>query len=275
MGRVWPLRQPTRTVGRWLSLAMALAAAELLPVRSDPAQVRLLVPLMSGDEFGRVLPLEPGAQLVQRGGETFVLVGRFRDARDAYRSGMRLQKRLLVRFVIEYPHGHPQASGAWIEQMRPGATARRLPPAVAPERAALLGGELRLADVLPEAGLPYTRGLSLAATPQPPLQALPPPQVAVVPVPIRAVPPVPVAVNPDLNYLFARVASPDQLGALRRQMPVSDVVEQNGELLAQVGIFTRSRTGRRLLQQRQQLLASSGYEWSVVASPIPDRSSER
>lgn len=274
MIRIWPLHRfgqsSASRVFVTALVAVVVAATGLGPVHSDPSLVRLLVPLMTGDEFGQVLPLVAGAQLVERQGVTYVLVGRFRDARDAYRSGLRLQKRLKLRFVIDYPFGHPQADGAWIKEVRPQTTARSRPVSAMSERAALLGGEIRLAERQPEALHPSVRGLSpaAAAQSQQPVAQVPqaqaPRQVAVAPVPIRATRLFAVAANPDLNYLFARLNSPEQLQDLRRRVPVAEVVEDQGLMLAQVGVFTPSRTGRRLLRQRQLLLASNGYRWSVV-----------
>lgn len=68
------------------------------------------------------------------------------------------------------------------------------------------------------------------------------------------------ATNPQLVYVFAELASRDDVDCLQKRMPVSDVVERDGKLLAQVGIYTTSRKGRVLRRQLEEQLRADGIQ---------------
>lgn len=272
MNRFW---MPAKAMAVGLALALVLPLrADFRGLRSDPRQVRLVVPVETGAELGQLEPLVPDVQLIQVNGRDVLVLGSYRDARVAYQAGRQMQQRVRLTFMIIYPPDHPQANGLWLEELREQreqrqARSRGRQPV---SEAARLGGPLTLSSV----GLAASESLRVVPPPQPQRQATPPVAVGQAPSagqPSRpaASPPLAgrlVAVNPTLHYLFARLDSRDQLAGLAQLLPVGDVTQRDGTVLAQVGLFSANRTGRQLLRQRQQLLARHGYRWTVLGAPL-------
>lgn len=95
---------------RFAVLCASLALIPLDPARAvDRApQVRLLFPVLTGEEFAQLLPLAPQATLVQINGSSYVFIAEFPDARVAHRLGSTIQRRLRIPFDLAYDPGHPQ-----------------------------------------------------------------------------------------------------------------------------------------------------------------------
>jgi hypothetical protein len=279
--------------GSPLSPAPLQAAA--LPQQAS--RVRLLVPLETGHELELLLPLVPAAQLLQIQRREYVVLGSFADARVAYRLGRTIQRRTRLPFELAYDADHPQSDGRWLALERgtdplPRSTARALPsppdsrqPGRAvkpPQGPASETGELpgyraaRLAlalQVPPAEAARDSRAVpppalvasAVGQRPEPPVMARTPPAAT-----LAAAPPEKrivvslrrsrwLALNSSLNYLFVRLNAKNEAADLQRIVAVADLIEANGVLLAQVGVFTDSAIGRRLLHQRLQLLSAQGF----------------
>lgn len=72
------------------------------------------------------------------------------------------------------------------------------------------------------------------------------------------------AANPELDYLFVRVADAQQLEELKRLAPVTELTLQQGRTLARVGVFTRSIRGQLLLEQRLEQLRQHRLDLLVL-----------
>lgn len=72
------------------------------------------------------------------------------------------------------------------------------------------------------------------------------------------------AANPELDYLFVRVADTQQLEELKRLAPVTELTLHQGRTLARVGVFTRSLRGQLLLEQRLEQLRQHRLALLVV-----------
>lgn len=184
-----PKRRNLRQVFLSSEVRFAVLCASLALIPLDPAramdrapQVRLLFPVLTGEELAQLLPLAPQATLVQINGSSYVLVAEFPDARVAHRLGRTIQRRLRIPFDLAYDPGHPQvdlASQQPIQSVAAAASALEpdLQPASpwppGPGAAALMeGGPLRLAlsgsvDASPQ-----------PASPAPPIPATPTPWMA-------------------------------------------------------------------------------------------------
>lgn len=161
--------------------ALLCAGLALIPVNAVRAmdrapQVRLLFPVLTGEEFDQLLPLAPQATLIQINGSTYVLIAEFPDARVAHRLGSTIQRRLRIPFDLAYDPGHPQLDLARQQQSRAAAAAasaveqERLP---GPGAAELIeGGPLRLAFAGPVDASPQS------SSPAPPRPATPTPTMA-------------------------------------------------------------------------------------------------
>jgi hypothetical protein len=270
-------------------------ASEQLQPHSQ--QVRLLVPLETGFELEQLLPTVPAAQLVRVEGRDYVQLATFADARVAYRLGRTVQKRTKLPFELAYDEAHPQSDGRWLAQEHgvppslgiarqeslwqtvpaPMAKALPMPPVSAASadgsRAAPLGGALELQPASPihTALEPVVAAVLEPLARDPSIQPGAAARSGIRPVVIKAVPltAVPLvrphlfAVNANLNYLFVKLQSPEQLAALSRHVAVAEMGERNGELFARVGVFTPTRVGRRLLNQQASRLAAIGYDLEV------------
>lgn len=266
---------------RWAVLMTGLiSAGSIAAVLPCPAianalapAVQLLVPLESGHELELLLPKAPQAQLVRVNNRDFVSLGRFQDARVAYRLGRTFQRHTQLPFELAYDPGHPDTDGTWLASESQGTriktVARRVsgPSKTAggknlnPGRAELLGGTLvagrtqdqwlnpthTLPPLPPAATEPHHRQQSL-------IQA-----VAIAPVTRPSL----ATVNPQLHYLYARLSSTSDLLTLKQHATVTEVTELNGQFLARVGVFTSSRQGRRLLRHQADRLAAIGYDLEV------------
>lgn len=309
-----------------IALALVSLSSSLLPAQAaDPdRELRLLVPLDTGADYGRLVNLYPEAELLKRKGRDYLQLGLYNDARQAYRAGRRMQQSMPLRFVITYPVNHPQANGRWIaaEEAAEASSARDAAAARAQElqiaeraasqaRAAQLGPSLEVRNPLlaisanPQAvtAKPADSPVLLAAAVAPRGLLDPRPEPEQMHAPVQESrsqqidPPAPkpawvskpestrpsegsdlalaaprvsrmrsslVAFNPELVYLFAELASAEDLQVLRKRMIVSEVVERDGKLLAQVGIFTTSRIGRQLRRQLEDHLNTAGYRPSQL-----------
>lgn len=124
-----------------LSLATLLFINHIPIANSSPTPVvRLLFPIIQGTELDRLAPVAPNAKIVQVGGENYVLIGSFSDARVAHRLGRSIQKRLAIPFDLAYDPGHPQINLAMggaqeLERTPDGSTARRTPAVAGAGRA--------------------------------------------------------------------------------------------------------------------------------------------
>lgn len=98
------------------------------------------------------------------------------------------------------------------------------------------------------------------------LKPVPIAPVALFPVVLRR--PQLLAGNPSLNYLFVRLPSQEELPELHRHSPVLEVGELDGQLMARVGVFTTSRTGRQLLDHQIDLLTGMGYDVQLIRSLV-------
>lgn len=406
-----------------LGVALSLVWGSGLPVvAGENPQVRLLFPVLTGQELGRLLALVPQATLLQINGQNYVLIGRFDDARVAHRLGRSLQARYGLPFDLAYDAGHPQLNLAWLRDepadlaearaaQVQAADRRGMPASPSPAAAAadpLPNGSpptlakrefLRLVEVSSVKGpgqpetiaggasvwgvlaYPPTSGAGAAALrdfgggaitlpaatgaageplshPQAklgakaaagsvagaagvaasasagelvsaPLQtrdatgdpssppadrATDPGKRGAAPVAVQLPPPAlaarragglqrqdlwdggprrqrgtgasvamaragqseaprltrlaPVA-NPDLDYLFVRVADAQQLAELQRLVPVTEVTQQRSHLLARVGVFTRSLRGQLLLEQRLTELRQHRLQLLVARGGAP------
>ena len=232
-------------VGGGLIKPPGLLAAQ--PIARQPGQheplVRLLVPLESGHEFEQLLPIAPSAQLVAIDGRSYVLLGSFSDAVVAYRLGRTFQTRLRLPFELAYDHGHPQRDGGWLALHRPSTPPTPITPPPPPPLPQLALKQVSAPMAAPSTPLdPELRGLKPVAIS--PRQLL--------------------AVNSGLHYLFVKLQSPEQVVALRHHVPIAEMGERNGQLVARVGVFTPTREGRRLLQQQASRLAAIGYNLEVT-----------
>ncbi|MEB3276084.1 MAG: hypothetical protein VKM92_03865 [Cyanobacteriota bacterium] len=87
------------------------------------AKVRLLFPILTGQELERLLRLAPQAVIVEVQGNSFVEVGRFSDARVAHQLGLTIQRRIQLPFDLAYDQNHPQLGMAMAGQLLPGVPA--------------------------------------------------------------------------------------------------------------------------------------------------------
>lgn len=142
-----------------------------------------------------------------------------------------------VRAVVATPRPRPQEqeapapAPAWVRQPEATTTPEATPAAVPQAEA-----------VVSQPALPEQPALALAS---PPLSRR---RLNLL------------ATNSELVYVFAELASRDDVDCLQQRMPVSDVVERDGKLLAQVGIYTTSRTGRVLRRQLEEQLRADGIQ---------------
>lgn len=57
-----------------------------------------------------------------------------------------------------------------------------------------------------------------------------------------------VAQNPNLNYLYVKIQNPTDVARLNRITPVMELNPVGDSVVARVGVYTKTRTGRRLLE---------------------------
>jgi hypothetical protein len=75
-----------------------------------------------------------------------------------------------------------------------------------------------------------------------------------------------VAVNPNLNYLYVKIQNLADVARLNQITPVMELNPMGDTVMARVGVFTQSRTGRRLMeaqiarlrQQQVELIVADG-----------------
>lgn len=274
---------PTKVsqMGSWWSsrlfrVLVMLGSCALLvraPGLALPAEpVSLVVPVETGSELEELQALYPRLQLLEVDGQTMLLLGRFGDARHAYAAGRVMQDRMSLPFELLYPPAHPQADGRWLASLpvsgpqasRPAPLARSEsnPMAGLPEafEASELGGALALMDGGHDASVSQLPAMPQATLPSlPPLPPLPPLESR--PAQGRG----PLAANPHLRYLLVPLESEAQARDLAGLVgPAAHVSEVGGVFLAQVGVFAPSRVGDKLLRQRQQWLANSGYQVQIL-----------
>ena len=92
--------------------------------------------------------------------------------------------------------------------------------------------------------------------------------VAIQPVDIGDIPIVSaryMATNRDLDYLFVKVSNRNDLLAVQKVAPVTLAHPLDHQFLARVGVYTSSRTGRRMRDQQWQKLKEFGYQVEIVA----------
>ena len=63
-----------------------------------------------------------------------------------------------------------------------------------------------------------------------------------------------IAINPQLNYIYVKIRKPSDVARLNRITPVLELNPVGDTLMARVGVFTQSHTGRRLMEARIQQL---------------------
>jgi hypothetical protein len=82
------------------------------------------------------------------------------------------------------------------------------------------------------------------------------------------------AINRDLDYLFVKVSNRNDLLAVQKVAPVTIAHPLDHQFLARVGVYTSSRTGRRMRDQQWQKLKKFGYQVEIVsgrsAVSLPD-----
>lgn len=256
--------------------ALALPHAGPAIANAPSPAVQLLVPIESGHELGLVLPKAPQAQLVRVNDRDFVSLGRFQDARVAYRLGRTFQRHTQLPFELAYDPDHPDAGGTWLARETQGthnetlAKTFRAPSEPAHENPVNPGGAELLGGAL-IAGRTQHQWLSA-------IPALPPLPTSVVGLGqqrqhlIQAVAIAPVTrpslatVNPDLHYLFVRLQTTKDLVALKQHATVTEVTERNGQLLARVGAYYPTHRGTQLLKRQSQLLSGLGFHVTVLTS---------
>jgi hypothetical protein len=73
-----------------------------------------------------------------------------------------------------------------------------------------------------------------------------------------------VAVNPQLNYIYVKIQQPSDVARINRITPVMELNPMGETLLARVGVFTKSRTGHRLMEARIQQLRQQQVDLIVA-----------
>lgn len=117
--------------GALVSGSLAMLAFVGLAAQASPGQslrVRLLFPILTGLEYEQIAPMAPQATIVDVGGQSFVEVASFEDARVAHQLGLSIQKRVPIPFDLAFDPNHPQlgiALGG--ESPRSSATIARAP----------------------------------------------------------------------------------------------------------------------------------------------------
>lgn len=243
-----------RTFQPWGKALAALVAVHpslhlALPAQASPeASVRLLFPILEGNELERLLPLAPDAQIVTVAGNPFIQLANFYDARVAHQLGRSIQRRVAIPFDLAYDPDHPQLqlalSGAlWAEEE---------PKALSPFPAPTSWQE-PLGALLPSSRVDPTT-----------LQSPPPHHPWLGSVAITALElGVPIsrakaAVNDDIDYLYVRVRQPIKINRLQHILPIQELVQEDEGYLARVGVFTRSRWGRTLIKEKIAKLQRAG-----------------
>lgn len=241
----------------WLPAGAALATP-------DPS-VRLLFPILNGNELDQLLPLAPDAQLVTVGGNPFIQLAHFADARIAHRLGRSIQRRVALPFDLAYDPGHPQLDlalrGALWQEDEP--LARAFSPAwpLQPEGSGPLWPR-----AMPPSPEP------LARKQLPPTQPPAHPWLGTVAiaalelgVPISRAQP---GENDQIDYLYVRLRQPAEVKRLQQVLPIQDLVLEEDSYLARVGVFTRSKRGRILMAEKVEKLSQAGIQ-PVRLLPAP------
>lgn len=103
------LSQPIGRRGSALpALLVTLLLLNATPSQVQGKQVRLLIPILTGQELEQMRRLAPEAALVSINGSAYLQVGAFSDARVAHRLGRSIQKRLAIPFDLAYEPDDPQ-----------------------------------------------------------------------------------------------------------------------------------------------------------------------
>lgn len=255
-----------------LAIALQLSARASFGIASRPNRVDLIVPVESGAELGQLDDLYPGLQLLELNGQMVLLLGRYSDARLAYEDGRAMQAKLKLQFEIVYPPSHPQADGRWLAALNRGTPqAKRSRPAPYQRASAgQLGGMISLADL-------DLKPVPLAASrPAPPASDLLPEPQPVVVEPDKSKPMARrlLVANTSLHYLVAQVDSPEQARRLSELVgsfslaPAEADEQDSPTMFAQVGVFSPTKTGKRLLLERKEQLAYSGIRGEVKGAPL-------
>lgn len=103
------LSQPIGRRGSSLpALLVTLLLLNATPSQVQGKQVRLLIPILTGQELEQMRRLAPEAALVSINGSAYLQVGAFSDARVAHRLGRSIQNRLAIPFDLAYEPDDPQ-----------------------------------------------------------------------------------------------------------------------------------------------------------------------
>ena len=76
-----------------------------------------------------------------------------------------------------------------------------------------------------------------------------------------------VAVNPQLNYIYVKIQQPSDVARINRITPVMEINPMGDTLVARVGVFTKCRTGQRLMESRIQQLKQQHVDLLIADGP--------
>jgi len=267
-------------LGRWvLAALLAWLPAQGAAQTAPEASVRLLFPIIRGNELERLLPLAPDAQLVTVGGNPFIQLASFADARIAHRLGRSIQRRVAIPFDLAYDPGHPQLELAmrgvlWQEE---NLLALTRSPALPLQPVG--GGSLGLPALRPSpeplarkepppAQTPWLANGPGSRQPLPPTHPwLGSVEIAALElgVPISRAQP---AVNHQIDYLYVRLRQPAEVKRLQQLLPIQELLPDEDSYLARVGVFTRSKRGSILMAQKiEELRQASIQPVNLIATP--------
>ena len=169
-----------------LLLLSCLVAVPVLRVAAQVPRVRLMLAVPDAEAYERAMALVADGRLTALDGEGFLVVGDFADAREGYRLGRALQRRLGLPFELVYDPHHPQADLAWLQRptiaSQPQPRAAQLRPLQAGDSEPLLQEPLVYLYALPESEQQRRSLASLLARSAPGGGAVPPAPQAGAPV---------------------------------------------------------------------------------------------
>ena len=239
-------------LGRWvLAALLAWLPAQGAAQAAPEASVRLLFPIIRGNELERLLPLAPDAQLVTVEGHPFIQLASFADARIAHRLGRSIQRRVAIPFDLAYDPGHPQLELAmqgvlWQEDDLLALARKEPPPAQTPWLANGPGSRQPLPPTHPWLGSVEIAALELG-------------------LPISRAQP---AVNDQIDYLYVRLRQSAEVKRLQQLLPIQELLPAEDSYVARVDVFTRSKRGRILMAQKIEELRQASFQpFQYIASP--------